>query len=228
MKTTQIVQGICLGSILIFLNSCASISGFQTGRTVGAETGEIMFSVNGTRTPDFDDLSNADSDSLDVSDFSIFAPNIEIGGRYGVSEKIDFGIRANTNLNIYADVKYQFVGDQESPVAVATGFGLGMFGFVVGTGGLFNFQIPLYASFHPTESLDLYVAPRYVGQWGTAFGESSGLINYFGANVGFLTGNRTKFGVDIGYYGLSNNDTGFNDSLFQIGFGMKFRIGGGE
>lgn len=228
MNTNTLLQLLSLGSLLLLISSCASISGFQTGRTVGAETGEIMFSVNGTRTPNFDDLSKENVDTVNANDFSIFAPNIEIGGRYGISDKVDFGIRANTNLNIYADVKYQFVGDQESPVAVATGFGLGMFGFVTGTGGLYNFQIPLYASFHPTPGLDLYVAPRYVGQWGTAFGKSSGLINYFGANVGLLTGTRTKFGIDIAYYGLNNSDTGFNDSLFQIGFGMKFKIGGGR
>lgn len=228
MKNKIFLQSLFLGGLLLLISSCASISGFQTGRTVGAETGEIMFSINGTRTPDFDDISKENADSVNTEDFSIFAPNIEIGGRYGISDKLDFGIRANTNLNVYADVKYQFVGDQESPVAVATGFGLGMFGFVTGSGGLFNFQIPLYASFHPTEKLDLYVAPRYVGQWGTVLGESSGLINYFGANVGFLTGTRTKFGIDIGYYGLSNSDSGFNDSLFQIGFGMKFKIGGGR
>jgi len=227
MKQKIISQIIACTTIITLWNSCASISGFQTGRTVGAESGEIMFSVNGTRTPDFDEISE-NSDSIDSGDFSIFAPTLEIGGRYGVTDRIDFGIRANTNLNIYADVKFQLVGDQESPVAVATGFGLGLFGFITGTGGLYNFQIPLYASFHPTDNLDLYVAPRYVGQWGTAFGKSSGLINYFGTNVGFLMGRRTKYGVDIGYYGLSNSDTGFNDSLFQIGFGMKFRIGGRE
>lgn len=228
MRKNTLLQLLSFGSLLLFLSSCASISGFQTGRTVGAETGEIMFSVNGTRSPDFDELSDENVDTVNAENFSIFFPNIEIGGRYGITDKLDFGIRANTNLNIYADVKYQFVGDQESPVAIAAGAGLGMFGFVTGTGGLFNFQIPLYASYHPTESLDLYLAPRYVGQWGTVLGESSGLINYFGANAGFLTGRRTKFGVDVAYYGLSNSDTGFNDSLFQIGFGMKFKIGGGR
>lgn len=227
MKNKTIVQCLLLGSVLVFLSSCASISGFQTGRTVGAESGEIMFSINGTRTPDFDEL-DSESDSVNVNnDFSIFAPNIEIGGRYGISEKVDFGIRANTNLNIFADVKYQFVGDQESPFAMSAGFGLGMFGFVSTSGGLFNFQIPLYASYHPQDNLDLYISPRYIGQWGTTFGESSGLINYFGANAGFLTGRKTKFGIDVAYYGLSNSDTGFDDTLFQIGFGMKFKIGGG-
>lgn len=213
MKNKTIFQILVLGSALTLLTSCASISGFQTGRTVGAESGEIMFSINGTNVN---------------NDFSIFAPNIEIGSRYGISEKVDFGIRANTNLNIFADVKYQFLGDQESPFAMSAGFGLGMFGFVSTSGGLFNFQIPLYASYHPQDNLDLYISPRYIGQWGTTFGESSGLINYFGANAGFLTGRKTKFGIDVAYYGLSNSDTGFDDTLFQIGFGMKFKIGGGR
>lgn len=226
MKIRILTQWAAAAFVIIVYTNCASISGFQTGRTVGAEAGEIMFSINGTRTPDFDQLDE-ESDSVNVNnDFSIFAPNIEIGGRYGINDKVDFGIKANTNLNIFADVKVQVVGDQESPFALATGFGLGMFGFVTTSGGLFNFQIPLYASYHPADNVDFYVAPRYIGQWGTTFGESSGLINYFGANFGFLTGRRTKFGVDLAYYGLSNSDTGFDDTLFQIGFGMKFKLGG--
>lgn len=226
MKTLSL---LALFAMILLFSNCASISGFQTGRTVGAETGEIMFSVNGTRTPDFDELSKEENtDSIETESFSIFAPNLEIGGRYGITEKLDFGLRANTNLNISADIKYQLVGDQESPVAVAAGAGLGMFGFVTGSGGLFNFQIPLYLSYHPIERLDLYVSPRYVGQWGTALGRSSGLINYFGANFGFLMGTRTKYGIDVAYYGLTNSDTGFDDTLFQIGFGMKFIIGGGR
>lgn len=227
MKIKTLVQWFALAIIIVALASCASISGFQTGRTVGAESGEIMFSINGTQSPDFDELDDADSVNVD-NDFRIFAPNIELGGRYGISEKVDFGIRANTNLNILADVKVQVVGDQESPFALATGFGLGMFGFVSTSGGLFNFQIPVYASYHPADNVDLYVSPRYIGQWGTTFGESSGLLNYFGANVGFLTGRKTKFGVDIAYFGLNNADTGYDDTLFQIGFGMKFKLGGNK
>ncbi len=228
MKNKNIFQWVFFASGLTVLAGCASVSGFQTGRTVGAESGEIMFSINGTRTPDFNELDE-ESDSLNVDEnFSIFAPNIEIGGRYGVSDKVDFGIRANTNLNIFADAKVQLVGNQQSPFAMSAGFGLGMFGFVSTSGGLFNFQIPLYASYHPQENLDLYISPRYIGQWGTTFSESSGLLNYFGANAGFLTGGKAKFGVDIAYYGLSNSNTGFDDTLFQIGFGMKFKIGGGS
>lgn len=225
MKIRQTIQCLLLGSTLALWSSCASISGFQTGRTVGANNGEIMFSINGTRTPDFNDISD-NPDDVDSESFSIFAPNIELGGRFGIGETVDFGIRANTNLNILADVKVQVVGDQESPFALAAGAGLGMFGFVSTSGGLFNFQIPVYASYHPSDKLDFYLSPRYIGQWGTTFGESSGLINYWGANVGFLTGQKVKFGIDLAYYGLGNAETGFGDTLFQIGFGMKFKLGG--
>jgi hypothetical protein len=223
MKKRHWLHAFVCGGMVLLLHSCASISGFQTGRTVGKDAGEIIFSVNGTRTFEFKELNE---DSLGLDNFSIFAPNIELGGRFGISEKVDFGVRANTNLNILADVKVQVAGDQESVFALATGLGLGMFGFVSGAGGLFNFQVPLYASVHPTESLDFYLAPRYIGQWGTTFSESSGLLNYWGANLGFLAGRKTKFGIDVAYYGVNGAGGDFNDSLFQIGFGMKFKIGG--
>jgi hypothetical protein len=226
MKMKTLAIWVAFAAVGLFLSSCASISGFQTGRTVGEESGEIMFSVNGTQSPDFAELDEEDGAPEDEDEFRIFAPNIEIGGRYGISEKVDFGIRANTNLNILADVKVQVMGDQQSPFALATGLGVGMFGFVSTSGGLFNFQVPVYASYHPSDNLDLYVSPRYIGQWGTTFGESSGLLNYFGANVGFLTGRRTKFGVDLAYFGLNNADSDYSETLFQIGFGMKFKLGG--
>lgn len=213
---------ILFGAVIsILLSSCASTTGFQTGRTVGAEAGEISFSINGTRTPDFEALE----DETDT-DFNIFVPNIEISGRYGISDKVDFGLRANTFLNILADVKVQIAGDQESPFAMSTGLGLGMFGFISGAGGLFNFQVPVYASYHPSENVDLYVAPRYIGQWGTTFEESSSLLNYYGANFGFLTGRKVKFGIDLALFKLSNQDSDFDDTLFQLGFGMKFKISG--
>lgn len=213
---------ILFGAVIsILLSSCASTTGFQTGRTVGAEAGEISFSINGTRTPDFEALE----DETDT-DFNIFVPNIEISGRYGISDKVDFGLRANTFLNILADVKVQIAGGQESPFAMSTGLGLGMFGFISGAGGLFNFQVPVYASYHPSENVDLYVAPRYIGQWGTTFEESSSLLNYYGANFGFLTGRKVKFGIDLALFKLSNQDSDFDDTLFQLGFGMKFKISG--
>lgn len=199
-------------ALLILQMGCASLSGLQTGKTLEENTGELAFSLNLNQSPDFD------SDSTEI----LFLPNLEFGGRYGVAEHLDIGVRANTNLNLLIDGKYQFVGDQDSEFALATGVGFGFFGFVTTIGGLYNFQIPLYASYHPKDNFDIYLSPRYIGQFG-GIDEASGYLSYFGVNGGMLWGRNTKFGIDIGYYGLDGE--GESSSLLQIGIGMKFVIG---
>ena len=141
------------------------------------------------------------------------------------SDKLDIGIRINTNLNALLDAKYQVVGDRESEFALAVGAGIGAFGLFVPSVGLYNFQVPVYASYHPKEKVSLYLSPRYIGQFGRGAGETSGLANYYGANGGVLFGRKVKFGIDVGYYGVSANDA--NTSLLQVGIGMKFQFGGG-
>ncbi|MDV7391656.1 hypothetical protein RZS08_09900, partial [Arthrospira platensis SPKY1] len=68
----------------------------------------------------------------------------------------------------------------------------------------------------------------YIGQFGTNFQDSSGMLNYLGANTGFETGRRVRFGLDVGYYQLSNKTESLNSSILQIGIGVKFRFGAGS
>jgi hypothetical protein len=199
-------------------SGCASLSGLQTAKTNGKDNAEIFFSANFNQTPDFDIDEDDDGEVF-------FFPNIELGGSYGVHEKVDIGIRMSTNLNILAEVKYQVVGDQESDFAAAVGAGVGAFGFISSVGGLYNFQIPMYTSYHPSDNFGIYLAPRYIGQFGTGdVGDGdSNYLSYIGANTGFLWGKKTKFGVDIGYFGVSGAGDA-NTTLLQIGLGMKFMI----
>jgi len=209
---------LVIGLITIFGSSCASLTGFETGRTVGESNGEINFSINTAQTPELD----LDFDTL-VTNTQIWVPILEFGGKFGVTDKIDVGVRINTNLNILIDGKIQLVGDSESEFALSAGAGIGIFGFFIPSVGLYNFQIPVYGSYHPKENISLYLSPRYIGQFGIGAGNTSGLVNYYGANGGVLFGQRTKFGIDIGYYGFNAIDT--NSSLFQIGVGLKFHLG---
>ncbi|NUQ26113.1 MAG: hypothetical protein HUU34_19355 [Saprospiraceae bacterium] len=225
MRTHNIfVVAVLLSGILLW-SGCASLTGFQTGKTVGDEKGEIAMSVNFVSAPDFDPDDDEEPDgNLVISRIGLF----EFGGRYGVAEKIDIGMRINTVLNFLADVKVQVVGDQTSVFAMALGGGVGGFGFVSTDGMLMNFQVPVYFSIHPNDKFALYAAPRYIGQFGTTFERSSGMLNYFGSNFGFEAGKKVKFGLDIAYYNLWNDGEEIDNSLFQIGFGVKFTLGGKE
>jgi hypothetical protein len=217
-----ILPGLAFAALATLLTNCASLSGFQDARTVGKNNGEFYGSINASATPEyqvFDDTYGADTVQIDGSIPSIVFPNIEIGGKVGVGEKIDLTLRMNTNLNIGLGVKAQILGDRESKFGLGVGAEIGTFGLGL---GLWNVQIPVYASVYPTESVAIYVSPRYIYQFSTYDGIDGGL-NYLGGNGGLLFGKRHKFGIDAGYYRFGAGDESIG--LFQFGIGGKFLIG---
>jgi len=201
-----------------FLTNCASLTGFQDGRTVGKDNGEFSVSLNFAQSPDFDEWEDS-ADSFDVIPNQYFG-NIEFGGRYGVAEKVDLTLRLNTSLNLGIGVKAQVVGDQESKFALAVGAEVGTFALV---SGLWNVQIPVFLSVHPAENLAWYLSPRYIYQFTSYAGADNGL-SYVGGNTGLLFGKRHKFGLDVGYYRVGTD--GERIGALQIGLGGKFAIGG--
>lgn len=201
---------------LIFLSSCASLTGYQDGRSIGEGNGEAMISINGSQTPSFGDIDDG-TNTIEIPTF--IYPNIEIGGRYGVTEKLDVTLRMNTSLNLGIGAKYQLAGDRTTKYAVGTGLELGTFGLV---SGLWNAQVPLYLSLHPTEKFSFYLSPRYILQFAT-IGELGGW-NYLGGNTGILFGSKHKFGIDVGFYSVGATDVD-RINLITAGIGGKFAFG---
>lgn len=201
---------------MLLLASCASLTGFQDGRTVGKDNGDFYGSLNFSSSPNFNKWED-DSTVVDVPTLTF--PNLEFGGRYGVGEKVDVTLRLNTNLNIGIGAKFQVIGDRQSPFAMSLGAEVGSFGIVL---GLLNVQVPVYLSVHPSESFSWYLTPRYIRQFSTFAGVENGL-SYLGGNTGLLFGNRNKFGLDIGYYRLGGIENSIG--LFQFGLGGRFAFG---
>ncbi|MBL0099895.1 MAG: hypothetical protein IPP49_07475 [Saprospiraceae bacterium] len=214
-----LLQCICSVSILILFSGCASLTGYQDGKSIGKDNGEIMVSLNLSQSPSFNDIE----DSTGITDIPRFAfPNIEIGGRYGATDKLDITLRLNTNLNIGVGAKYQIVGDRLSDFAMGVGAEIGTFGLIT---GLWNAQIPLYLSFHPSERMAIYATPRYIYQF-TTVGNTSGW-NYLGGNIGLLFGSKHKFGIDAGFYQVGA--TGVEKiGLASFGIGGKFVLGNND
>ena len=138
---------------ILLLNSCASLTGYQDGRAIGEGNGEAMVSLNLSQSPSFSDLDETVGEEFDIPRFLF--PNIELGGRYGLAEDIDVTLRMNTNLNLGVGIKYQILGDRFSKYALGTGLEVGTFGLI---SGLWNTQVPLYASIHPSASEPLHCA----------------------------------------------------------------------
>lgn len=204
---------------IFLMSSCASLTGFEEGRVLGQDNSEVMVSGNFTRVPDlFDDEAFDDVDSLDTS---ISFPNIEVSFKRGITDKLDVGIRASTNLNLSVFAKYQLVGDNSSSFALSPGFEAGT---VLGLA--YNVGIPIYASYYPTESVAVNVTPRYMYQF--ISGANLNGASYVGGNFGLMFGKKNKFGIDIGYYNVSASlvdGVGGGQSLLTFGLGGKFKFG---
>ncbi|MBL7775891.1 MAG: hypothetical protein JNK89_07790 [Saprospiraceae bacterium] len=217
MKKQNLLLAAGLFGLALLCSNCASLTGFQDGRTVGQNNGEFSASLNVASSPDFNDWEDQADSIADIP--NLFFANIEFAGRYGVAEKVDLTLRLNTTLNLGVGAKFQVVGDRESPVALALGAELGTFGLV---SGLWNVQVPVYFSLHPQENFAWYLSPRYIYQFTSYAGADDGL-SYVGGNTGLLFGKRHKFGIDVGYYRVGTD--GSRIGALQIGLGGRFAIG---
>lgn len=202
------------------LGSCVQLSTFQTAKTVGDGNGEILVAFGaGGVTNQFDEEGG-------TFGFGTF----ELAGRLGIGEKTDVGFKISHFSSYMVDLKYQFVGDQKSGFAMATGPGIGLYAFGFGEGVIMQGSVPLHMSIHPSEKLGIYLTPRYSGQF--LIGNDFEVLHYLGGSVGFEAGRNVRFGTDISYLrAVGNNEIGnlfedFGLGLFQVGFGVKFRIQG--
>ena len=202
-------------SIIIY-TGCASLTGYQDGKSIGEGNGEAMITLNFSQSPSFSDLE----DSIGINEIPrIGFPNIEVGGRYGATEKLDVTVRMNSNLNIGVGTKYQIIGDQLSNFAMGLGAEVSTFGLI---SGLWNVQIPVFTSFHPSEKFSIYASPRYIYQFQSLAGIEG--WSYIGGNIGLLLGSRHKFGIDAGFYQVGA--AGIQKvGLTSIGIGAKFVFG---
>ncbi len=208
---------VLLLPVLLLLSSCVQLSTFQTAKTVPKGDGEILLAFGGGGI------------SESFTGESIGFGTFEVAGRIGVGEKVDLGLKVSHFASYLADVKFQIVGDQDSKFAMATGPGVGLYAFGFGT-TLMQATLPLHMSVHPSDRLGIYFTPRFSSQF--ALGDGGGSLNYLGGSIGFELGRKIRFGTDISYMGVLDDDVDndtfedFGLGLFQVGFGVKFRIDG--
>lgn len=213
-----LVQGLALMSAALLLTGCAQFSGFQTARTVDQGGGEIHLAAGGLGTQ-----INFDVDTFINENITATVPFLEVGGRWGLGEKVDMGLRLSTTLNMTLDARYQFVGDKSSVFAMAIGGGIGYQGGI-GPFNLFQTQVPLYMSVHPADNVGIYLTPRFAAQFATSSG--GGSVNWGGFSTGVELGRNIRFGADLSYFRIINNQEIFQAlNFFQIGVGMKFMLG---
>jgi len=205
---------LAIVAIVFMASSCASLTGFEEGRSLGEDNSESIVSINFTKAPNL--FEEIEEPAIDTLNTSVTFPNLEFSYKRGITDQLDVGGRISTNLNASTYLKYQVVGDKSSSFAFSPGL---EFGTVLGSA--YNVGIPLYASFYPTESVTVNVTPRFMYQFITGL-ETAG-ATYLGGNFGLLFGRKHKFGLDVGYYNVSTD--GNSNALLTFGIGGKFRFG---
>jgi hypothetical protein len=216
MKTDikkSVFKGLLMASFPLLLSSCFSFSNFQTGRSLGKGNSEFGASISYLGT-------GGDAEFVGL-------PMIELGGKYGISENFDMGMRIGNFGNILLESKYQFTGDKTSSFAAATGLSVGgsFVGFNLGEGSgvtFFQYEIPLHLSAHPSENFAVYFTPRYMGIGGSADGDG-GLSHLLLFSPGIEIGQKFKFGVNLNVIAPLSDffDANF---LYQFGVGMKYQF----
>ena len=220
MMNLQSLVALFLGTLL--LSSCAQFSGFQTGRTAGRNGGDIYFAVAGLSTEADIEIGSDSTGSVDVNP-SVVVPVVEVGGRFGLAERFDIGLRFSTSLSFLVDAKYQIVGDQESVFAMSLGGTIGYQG--LGIIGLWQGQVPLFFSVHPNEKVGIYFSPKFISQFGDDLIDAS--INYGSFSSGIELGQKVKFVLDFSYAKILNDQEVFDVlSFWQIGAGVKIAFSG--
>ena len=205
-------------------SSCVSLTGFQTGKTVGKRKTVATGSISYIYAPNFYLNTTTRNEHFGLSGnvaYLIFP--LEIGIIHGLAKRLDVGFRYKMIGSFLFDAKYQLLGNPETKFAFAIGGGIG--GGLIAAGGrnVNNFHFPVYGSFHPNDHLSFYISPRYIYHSGVMILNSVEKLDYWGANVGLLYGKEVKYGLDISFYDVERKGEpiGLNLNHFQIGLGVK-------
>ena len=194
----------------ILFSACTSFTGYQSGRTLGKGNSEITTALNGVLIKD-----EAGEDFLNIK----VVPLAEVHYQFGIAEKLDIGAKLTTGTSFTADIKWQFVGDQNSKFAMSTGLAIGGTGINPFAG---QAQLPLYLSLHPTENFAIYLTPRYTG----LINQDDDVFHAGSISTGIIFGKRPKFAVDFSYIDLGGySDDESEAALFNFGFGVKIPLG---
>lgn len=206
LNAGRITLYLCGWSCLLALGGCASIFGFEDGKTLGKGNQEIGLALNYVITPDL--LDDGLDDDARLATFAM-------AYKKGVTQDLDMGIRMSTSFNANLFAKYHIYGDAGSTTNLALGMEMGTILFWV-----YELHFPVYLSYHPTDRMALYFTPRFVRQFGLEAGRSR--YNYGGANFGLLFGKKKKLGLDMGLFSIADGKK--RKPYFNLGVGGRFEF----
>ena len=202
---------------LLFFTGCASVSSFQTARTI--KSGTSRFVIGGGYYAST--LKNSVGEKIGF-------PMLEGLYRYGLDKNLDLGFKYTVPGQIGGDIKWQLMDGEN--FAFATGLGGSYLSFAnpsttsatseTNSRFTFNFielSVPVYLSYDLSKAFSVYLTPRYV----TRFATQGSNQNFIGSNLGLRVGKTSGVFLELSYLkGLA----GLAD---QIQGGIGFYFGGG-
>jgi hypothetical protein len=206
MKNSLIVIFLAL-----FTVSCVSTASFQTAKTT-----------------DKGDFGAGLASSLAIDESADFViPAITAHVRYGITEKIDAGIRFGVLALPTLDVKYQFYESENGKIAAAVGGFGGFATFNTANGEQSNrigeLGVPIFASLHLTEWLAFYINPR-ISYRGIHTNDAGNIENqnelWYGLNTGIRLGKKVGFLVEYAAFGILPGTAHYR----HLGGGLVFNI----
>ncbi|HAA12416.1 MAG TPA: hypothetical protein DCE41_12250 [Cytophagales bacterium] len=220
-------------SFFFLFTSCLNTLSFQSARTTpkgkfdaGVGTG-AGFNVNAWN-PNAPNFSEPYSFS-DGEDNPLFWYTGTYLLRYGLTERLDLGLKLSPLSTIQLDGKYMIYGDQSSKTALAVGAQLGYLGGFQNNDDVLTIPelgMMVYGSWHPNDWFQMYATPRYLARLTHTLNETTNtettlFQNWAGATIGGRFGNR--FGVlgEVSMLPISNQ-RGF--PFFEVNFGVDFRM----
>jgi hypothetical protein len=232
-------------------SGCASMGHVQTADTLGEGKFQFAFEPGLQGTGILSESSaeasandiDFDDDDGDGSDLEgIIYPHIDFALRYGVSERVDLGVRFGSSLaELQAKILLTQPGDPDLAISLAPSLS----GVYFGTGdedvGYTNLALPLLIGFKTDGGSEFVLGPRVIGtRVSGGIGNDSGSINVLsvGASVGFAlrvaNGFRlmpeVAFSVPVvGSVNSSSSDSevisGFDTGFLQFKLGFLFGAG---
>jgi hypothetical protein len=163
-----------------------------------------------------------------IDTIKLHTPVVDLGVRYGISDKLDVGAKISIIGTANVDAKYQFLGDKTSKIAGSVGLGGGYISLYVNSSKthLYDFMLPMYFSYHPTNWLALYCSPKYVFRITNNYDYLNQITNrtnshWYGATGGIRIGKRIAFLAEYSYYGTSQLIEPFSQISGGISIGFE-------
>ena len=205
--------------IILSLNSCYFSSALRSGRTLSR--GETEFGGTAAIFKAIDTAANEDP---------FVYPELFIAT--GLGKKADLQIKLGL-FNLYAEGRYQLIGDRTSPIAGSLGLGFYAGGLALGSEGVLfttGVRLPAYLSYHPADGFAIYASPAVSFNIAGVSGETGGGAVQSSILAGLELGKRLKLRMEGGLQTI--NPFIFDDNtedarlpLGQFSLGFSYLLG---